>query len=87
MLSLGQSLYMTGVMLGSPVTGMASDRFGRRPILLICLLVSSALSILLAFIDDVYIAIVLRFITGFFISVSFFLGISTSQFQNLSGYG
>ena len=62
---------MAGVMIGSPLTGMASDHFGRRPILLLCLLMSSVLSILLLFINSVFAVITIRFIVGFFISVSF----------------
>ena len=60
-------------MIGSPITGMASDHFGRRTILLLCLLLSSVLSILMLFINDVFAVITIRFIVGFFISVSFFI--------------
>jgi len=67
-LSLGQSMYMAGVMIGSPLTGIASDHFGRRAILLCCLLLSSVLSLLVLFVRNVFGAISVRFIIGFFIS-------------------
>ena len=63
-------MYMAGVMIGSPLTGMASDHFGRRAILLCCLLLSSVLSLLVLFVRNVFGAISVRFIIGFFISVS-----------------
>ena len=64
---------MIGVMIGSPVMGMLSDQFGRRPILLVCLAVSCIVSISLAFIPNLIAVIVCRFIVGFFISVSMIL--------------
>ena len=61
---------MAGVMIGSPLTGIISDHFGRRPTLLVCLGTASVLSMSMAFIPNLIVLIVIRFLAGFFLAVS-----------------
>lgn len=66
--SISTSMYMAGVMIGSPLTGIISDHFGRRPTLLVCLGTASVLSMSMAFIPNLIVLIVIRFLAGFFLA-------------------
>ena len=39
LLSIGQTVYFLGMMSGGPICGILSDRFGRKPILIVSMLV------------------------------------------------
>ncbi|KAF0307798.1 Solute carrier family 22 member 3 [Amphibalanus amphitrite] len=59
-----KSSYMVGVMLGALLGGMASDRFGRRPVILALLGTLLPLSVLVALSQTVMVFIVLRFLVA-----------------------
>ncbi|XP_046854931.1 solute carrier family 22 member 5-like isoform X2 [Xenia sp. Carnegie-2017] len=62
--NLATTIYFCGVLLGGLVFGTLSDKFGRRPVLLICLFSSSVVGLLLFLIDNYVAFVVLRFILG-----------------------
>jgi MFS transporter, DHA1 family, tetracycline resistance protein len=57
-------LYSLGQLVGAPVWGSLSDRFGRRPILLITLLANAAASAMLAYSTTDVMLIVSRIVAG-----------------------
>jgi len=69
-LSTGQlgllgSISMLGMALGAAISGMAADRWGRRNIVMLTLLIYGFASILSGFSTSYYMLLVLRFLTGF----------------------
>ena len=63
--SLATTIYFVGVMLGGLVFGTLSDRFGRKPILLLTMFTPALIGLLVFFIRD-YIAFV---VLGFLLQV------------------
>ncbi|XP_066294743.1 solute carrier family 22 member 16-like [Branchiostoma lanceolatum] len=61
---LGQSSFMAGTSIGGVFFGTLSDRFGRRPTTVLCLLLHLALSIGASFTSDYVSFIVLRALDG-----------------------
>lgn len=57
--------FLLGIGLGQLFFGPMSDRFGRRPVLLVALTILVVDSVALIFAPNVYLLIVLRFIQGF----------------------
>ena len=55
---------MFGLMIGSFICGFYSDRFGRKPAILGCILVSSTASLIGAFMPDYWSYLALRFLTA-----------------------
>ena len=64
-LGLLGSISMLGMALGAAISGMAADRWGRRNIVMLTLLVYGIASILSGFSTSYYMLLGLRFLTGF----------------------
>src|SRR3546814_9139153 len=58
--------HAAGLFLGEMTWGQASDRFGRRPIILVTILMAGASQLMLAFSPNVWMAIAARLCGGFF---------------------
>ncbi|XP_069683757.1 solute carrier family 22 member 3-like [Periplaneta americana] len=61
------TIYFCGVTVGAIVCGLLADKYGRRPVVLICLYVQGLLGISLYFTNSLEVFMVLRFIQGFFL--------------------
>ncbi|XP_075172848.1 solute carrier family 22 member 13-like [Anomaloglossus baeobatrachus] len=59
-----QSIYMLGILLGSFIFGHLGDRIGRRPVILISILLMLAFGLGAAFVADFYVFMVLRCFVG-----------------------
>ncbi|XP_015189080.1 PREDICTED: organic cation transporter protein [Polistes dominula] len=60
----GDSLFMVGVMLGSMIFGALSDKYGRRPIFFLSLVIQLAGGILLAIVPEFISYVIFRLIVG-----------------------
>ncbi|XP_053712926.1 solute carrier family 22 member 7-like [Synchiropus splendidus] len=58
------TLFFIGVMCGAPLFGFLSDRFGRRPLLLVSYLSSMTFAVLSAFSSSYVMFVIMRFFTG-----------------------
>ncbi|KAM6216082.1 steroid transmembrane transporter SLC22A24-like [Rhynchocyon petersi] len=63
--SLSQSIFMTGSMLGTPISGYLADRFGRKPLLLCFSLVAVLMGTSSAFVPIFSVYCALRLILSF----------------------
>lgn len=64
------TLYFTGMAIGALIWGLISDRFGRKPTLLLCLYVQGVIGLSLSIMYDIKWFIALRFLQGFFVQVN-----------------
>ncbi|KAG7215649.1 hypothetical protein INR49_022004 [Caranx melampygus] len=63
-LSYGQTLYMVGLLLGSLIGGAISDRYGKRPVLLVCVCVHALCGLVPAVLPQPLLFLVVRCLTG-----------------------
>nr|XP_026695719.1 organic cation transporter protein-like [Ciona intestinalis] len=62
--NVSQMLLMFGVLIGALVVGICSDRFGRRPLFIICLLALLVSAILSSIVKDYWLFSVVRMVVG-----------------------
>lgn len=65
LIDLAQMILMFGVLLGTISLGIASDRFGRKPVLIICLAVQSIAGSITSIAPNYLIFVIARFVTAF----------------------
>ena len=75
---LASSLYMTGLLIGSALVGLTSDRFGRRPVLLAMIITSIITTIAGAFCRGYWSYVTTRLLAGVAAQGLFILGFSLS---------
>uniref|UniRef100_UPI0037E91F98 solute carrier family 22 member 13 n=1 Tax=Semicossyphus pulcher TaxID=241346 RepID=UPI0037E91F98 len=63
-LSFGQTLFMVGLLLGSLVGGAISDRYGKRPMLLVCVFMHAVCGLVPAVLPQPILFLVIRCLTG-----------------------
>ncbi|XP_035533294.1 organic cation transporter-like protein [Morone saxatilis] len=63
-LSYGQTLFMVGMLLGSLVGGALSDRYGKRPVLLVCVCVHAVCGLVPAVLPHPILFLAVRCLTG-----------------------
>ncbi|XP_066280797.1 organic cation transporter protein-like [Branchiostoma lanceolatum] len=73
---LGQSIFMVGVSAGGLISGTTSDRFGRRPTILACILLQLSAGLAAAFTKDYISFLVLRLVAGGAANGVYYVGFS-----------
>ncbi|KAG7502223.1 solute carrier family 22 member 13-like [Solea senegalensis] len=63
-LSYGQTVFMFGQLLGSMIGGTLSDRYGKRPVLLVCVYVHAACGLVPALLPQPLVFLTIRGLTG-----------------------
>nr|XP_046237796.1 solute carrier family 22 member 6 isoform X2 [Scatophagus argus] len=63
-LSYSQTLYMVGMLLGSLIGGAISDRYGKRPVLLVCVCVHAVCGLVPAALPQPLLFLAVRCLTG-----------------------
>ncbi|XP_052548288.1 solute carrier family 22 member 13-like isoform X2 [Tympanuchus pallidicinctus] len=61
---ISQSVYMLGMFLGAMIFGLFSDRFGRRPALLISILLEGLFGVAIAIVPHFYVYLAFRCVVG-----------------------
>lgn len=63
------TFYYSGVTIGAIINGILSDKYGRKKVLLTCLICQGALGLLLGVTTGIELFIVMRTLQGFFVQV------------------
>eukprot|EP00076_Gallus_gallus_P047614 XP_418528.5 solute carrier family 22 member 13-like [Gallus gallus] len=61
---VSQSIYMLGMFLGAMIFGLLSDRFGRRPVLLVSILLEGLFGVGIALVPHFYVYLAFRCVVG-----------------------
>ncbi|XP_072268662.1 solute carrier family 22 member 13-like [Pyxicephalus adspersus] len=92
---ISQSIYMMGLLIGSIIFGPLGDRIGRRPVILISMLLMIVFGIGAAFVPDFYVFTALRCVVGMAMSgvlinslviVAEWVGSSQRAYATISGH-
>ncbi|XP_035665062.1 organic cation transporter protein-like [Branchiostoma floridae] len=73
---LGQSIFMVGVAAGGLISGTTSDRFGRRPTVVACIVIQLISGLAAAFTTDYVTFLVLRLLAGGAANGAFYVGLT-----------
>lgn len=69
---LVSTFYFFGLAIGAFVCGLFSDRFGRKPTLLLCLYAQGVIGLSLSIVNEFHWFVTLRVVQGFFVQVGEF---------------
>uniref|UniRef100_A0A3B5QJD9 Solute carrier family 22 member 13b n=1 Tax=Xiphophorus maculatus TaxID=8083 RepID=A0A3B5QJD9_XIPMA len=64
LIEASQSIYMAGILIGCLLVGAISDRFGRRFVILLSLLLLLLFAVITAFSPNIYVYIIFKFLCG-----------------------
>ncbi|CAH1273884.1 SLC22A1 [Branchiostoma lanceolatum] len=76
---LGQSIFMLGVSAGGLISGLTSDRFGRRPTVLACIVLQLTAGLTAAFVKNYVTFLILRLLVGGAANGVFYTGLTLAM--------